>query len=170
MRPARGGIWLGVKGGTVSGQPDPIGVGLARDSLGRILGWMAKRVGAVSGHALGAKRGTHGSVAARRARYGGDAVGARTVLAVQGWRAEDERGEGTQAGEACGHEELRGRGREVGAPIVHRMITTGKREAGRVVVVVTSLPFDRLRAGFRWMQTGFSTGSGRTEAAPTWVY
>ena len=53
-----------------------------------------------------------------------------------------------------------GRGQEEGTLSVHRVITTGKREAGRVVVVVSPLRqaqgrlFDRFRAGP-------STGSGQ---------
>ena len=103
MRPARGAIWLGVKGGTVSGQPDPIGVGLARDSFGRILGWTAKRFGAVSGDAQGAHRGAHGSVAARRARYDGG----------RGWGQGDDGGSGL-AGRGRAWRGRRRRGRHAG--------------------------------------------------------
>ena len=44
---------------------------------------------------------------------------------------------GSKRGRDAGTRNSGGRGREDGTPSVHRMITKGKREAGRVVVVVS---------------------------------
>ena len=93
----------GVKGGTVSGQPDPIeGVGLARDSLGRILGWSGEAPGGRARPARGRDGGEPRSGTGPAANWGqGEVGGSRWAGRGGAWRG-DESGRGRRARGAPG--------------------------------------------------------------------
>ncbi len=67
---------------------------------------------------------------------------------------------GRKRGRHAGTRNSEKRGREEGTPSVHRVITSGKREAGRVVVVA-SPPSAGSRRALRQAQDRLSADAGR---------